>query len=234
MHMYILKVIPWLVVGFLIVLCILLLQKNRVLAEKLILVPFFSFVNPQKQLSAEKTLSELANTEKIRALSRENEQLKAQLGFIPEKADLIPVRVLWSNGTHYTLALQRHTKSSYNVVGSPVVYKDIFVGTILRASNTIAVLQQVSDAAFEQKGITDRGVKGTIRGGFGQEVLFDAPVDKSIKKGDRVFVVEEKKGWRFLVGTVQTVDVEKNLPTQTARILYFAFVVPQSLLFIAL
>jgi len=234
MNMHIPKVLLWLVVSFLVVLCVLLLQKNRILAEKLLLVPFFSFINPQKQLSLEKSLLELANNEKIRTLSNENEQLKAQLGFIPEKADLIPVRVLWSNGTHYILTLQQHAKSSYNVVGSPVVYKDILVGTIVRASNTIAVLQQVSDAAFEQKGITERGVKGTIRGGFGQEVLFDTLVDESVKKGDRVFAVDEEKGWRFLVGTIQTVDAEKNLPTQTARILYFASVVPHSLLFIAL
>jgi len=228
------KVILWIGIGLLLFACGLLLQKNRSFVERTIMVPFFSYINPQKQLAAEEKLSELATNEKMRILVKENKQLKAQLGFIPEKANLIPVRVLWSSGTHYTITLDLPEKNTYTVIGSPVIHKDILVGTILRASGDVAVLQQVSDASFEHKGITDRGIKGIIKGGFGQEVVFEAPVDTSIKNGDRLFAIDEKKGWRFLVGTVQNVDAAKNLPTQTARITYFASTVPSHLLFVAL
>ncbi|MCR4329467.1 MAG: hypothetical protein NUV65_02895 [Candidatus Roizmanbacteria bacterium] len=228
------KVILWIGIGVIILICGLLLQRNRSFLEKTVLVTFFNYVNPQKQLSEEKSLSELANKEKIRTLIKENAQLKVQLGFIPEKANLMPVRVLWSNGTHYTITFDLPKKNTYSIVGVPVIYKDILVGTILRASGEVAVFQQVSDASFEHKGVTDRGVKGTIKGGFGQEVVFEAPVDTIITKGDRLFAIDEKKGWRFLVGTVQAVDATKNLPTQSARITYFASTVPSHLLYVAL
>ena len=228
------NIILWVSIGGIALICGYILHKNRSFVEKTFLIPVFSYVNPQEQRNQEQKLSELATKEKIRALSKENEQLKAQLGFIPEKANLLPVRVLWSNGTHYTITFNLDRKDEYITVGSPVIYKDILVGTVLRVSDTIAVLQQVSDASFEHKGITDRGAKGTIKGGFGQEVLFEAPVDTIVKKNDRIFAVDETKGWRFLVGTVQTVDATKNLPTQSVRITYFASTVPSDLLFVAL
>jgi len=159
-----------------------------------------------------------AMKERIRQLEEDNKQLRRELGTIPEKSDMLPAWVIWIQGSHYTLAFERTEKSSLIKKGTPVIIGSVLLGTVLRSSPTMVIMQSVHDSHYRSEAKTEAGVQGELIGDFGQELTFRFPIGSKVVTNQRVYAVFPERGWQFLVGTIQEVSNDRSKPFQDAQV----------------
>ncbi len=159
-----------------------------------------------------------AQQEELHMLREENTELRSELGTIPDKADLLPARVIWVAGSQYTISYTETQKNHLIKQGTPVIYGDILLGNVIRNSSTMAVVRSVHDSGYKSEARTQRGVQGSLVGGFGQELMFQFPVSSPVRLGDRVYAVYPQQGWQFLVGTILAVSPDRSKPIREARV----------------
>lgn len=172
--------------------------------------------------------------ERIAQLEEDNIQLRRELGTIPEKSDMLPARVIWVQGSNYTLAFEKTEKSSLIKKGTPVVIGSVLLGTVVRNSSTLVVMQSVHDSNYRGKAKTEAGVQGELIGDFGQELTFRFPIGSKVVKDQRVYAVFPDRGWQFLVGTINVVSKDRSKPFQDAQVATVSYNPHDKLLFMPL
>lgn len=171
----------------------------------------------QQKLAQTKVTLESKNRE-IAQLKQENKTMRKQLGSIPEKTALTPVTVIGSTDTE--LFVSSKNTFSRSIVGAPVILEDVFVGTVLRKSENMFVIQKPLSAHFTGEGETAGGVTGKVRGEFNESVVFETGVEEAVSVGELVYLVNREQGFRAVLGKVVRIEKNARLPTKKAYVEY--------------
>ena len=160
----------------------------------------------------------LSLTEAISQLKQENQVLREQLGAIPEKANLMPAKVIWQDENQMILSFPY--SSNQSIIGQPVVWGEIYLGRVSRVGANLLVIDKPVSSGFVAKAITGGGIEGRLKGQFNQQVVFETAINNPLDSDDRIYYLEPEQGWRFLLGTVAEISRNKRLPTKQGIINY--------------
>ncbi|MCR4326468.1 MAG: hypothetical protein NUV52_02330 [Candidatus Roizmanbacteria bacterium] len=216
--------------------CVLVMLSLRPLFERKGVMPIASYWYSRlypPAISSDCTRCR-SQEERIRQLEEDNKQLRRELGTIPEKSDMLPAHVIWIQGSHYTLAFEETEKSSLIKKGTPVIIGSVLMGTVLRHSSTMVIMQSVHDSNYKGHAKTEAGVQGELIGDFGQELTFRFPIGAKVVTDQRVYAVFPERGWQFLVGTINVVSNDRSKPFQDAQVATVPYNPQDKLLFMPL
>jgi len=194
-----------------------LLVNIQKTAEKII-VSLFTGVY-KNSCQEENSLKVLGLKEQNKKLTQQNQVLRKQLGAIPEKANLLPLAVVWQSDSALMVSFNYQPKNE-NWQGRPVILNDVFIGKVGRIGEAILIVNSPVSSGFRAQAVSDRGAEGQVKGQFDNQVVFQTSNQNSLQKGDSIYYLEPSKGWRFLLGKVSEVDKDKRQPLKQAIIDY--------------
>jgi len=174
----------------------------------------------------------LVNAEaKIKNLEEQNKVLKKQLGFIPEKKDLLLLEIIWSTEREYYLSFPYTAKQ--DLVGKDVIYENQYLGKIIRQGASVLVAEKPVVSEFVERAKTDEGVVGFVKGQYNDALYFEVPLDSKIQQNDLVYLISSKNSFLYLLGKINRIEKKVQQSLQRGYIDYlpqrlklkFAFVV---------
>ena len=185
----------------------LFLEQNLVMPLRIKLAP---------ALKPESSLKVLSLEEQIKQLKAENKLMREQLGAIPERANLLPAKVIWQSDSEFMLAYQPSGK--IDLMGSPVVLGELFLGIVTRQSPSFLMVKMPISSSFVSEAITGQNTQGKIKGQFNNQVLFETESKQALLKNNRVYYLDKQKGYRLYLGKISQVNQDKRLAIQQALV----------------
>ncbi len=188
-------------------------EEPRVFIETNLTIParnILGFKTPENS----KTIKIASLEEEVNKLKEENELLRSQLGSIPSKSHLYPVRIIWQTNTEYYLAFNYPNIKKLN--NNPLVYKNIFLGTVSKAQGNTVVVKKPNHSLFTAIAKTESEVVGKLKGQFNEQIIYETDVKNELTKNSSIYYIDPDNGWIFLVGKVKNLVENKRLPVKTA------------------
>lgn len=190
-------------------------SDSRKLIENNLTIParnIFNFKNTENS----KAIKVAGLEEKIKELKEENELLRSQLGSIPSKSHLFPVKIIWETANEYYLAF--NYPNIENLKNNPLIYQNIFLGTVSKAQGNTVVVKKPNHSQFLAMAKTEAAVVGKLKGQYNEHIIFETDIKSKLTKDSRIYYIDPTNGWIFLVGKIRNLVENKRLPVKSAII----------------
>lgn len=192
-------------------------QALRYTLEKNLVLPF-----KKNQYKSEKNPNQrfqiLSLQEKVKTLTKENLQMREQLGAIPEKSNLQPSTVVYQSDNQYILEFGY--KTDFNLINHPVILNELYLGKVIRKGANMLVVSKPVSSGFKAKAISGANTEGWLKGEFNTEVIFETATTNPLSIGEVIYILDIEHGWRFLVGKIEKIREDKRLPLKQGVIKY--------------
>ncbi|HEX7456251.1 MAG TPA: rod shape-determining protein MreC [Candidatus Nanoarchaeia archaeon] len=142
----------------------------------------------ESQLAEENNLL-LAENAGLKKLESENEVLREQLGAKKVSEKLTVAQVIGQDPLISTSELLIDKGASDEISkGDLVIIKDVLIGEVTSVGSSSSVVRLLADSATKVPAQTQSGVKGILRGKFGNRIILDKVVQgQKLRKGEIVF-----------------------------------------------
>jgi rod shape-determining protein MreC len=163
----------------------------------------------------------LAENASLKKLEKENKALREQLGAKSYSKKLIVTEVIGQDPTFTASELIVDKGESDGVEkGTLVILKNILIGKIVAVGSSTSRVRLLTDSETKIPAVTESGVRGIIKGEFGNKILLDKVAQgKKLKKEELVFSSGEADFPKGLVlGKIVEIDNKPAAIFQKANI----------------
>jgi hypothetical protein len=100
------------------------------------------------------------------------------------------------------------------------LWQEVFVGYVERQGEAVLFVNEPTSSGFSSQALTDRKIKGVVKGSYNQQIVFETEQKEMLFKGDKVYIVGREEGALFFLGEVSKLENDKRLPVKRGYINY--------------
>jgi hypothetical protein len=141
-------------------------------------------------------------------LQVENNVLKKQLGFIPERKKLLAVEIISSTEKEYYLSFPYEKLT--NLVDKEIIYENQYLGKIIRQGSNVLVAKKPVASDFVAKGQTETQAQGWIKGEYNDLLYLETTWEEKIHQGDLVYLVSQENSFLYLLGKINQIKTNER------------------------